>query len=149
MTTRRRNLWFLTSLGRVLDPLAACVLGLGVPGFGLGSLVVFGLPPRRLPLADLAETFRPLAVSLVPSPRLVLAPAPVAQVGPRARMAPSGQTAVLSLNVEGAHGRLDLPREKLEEDVSPFSSGAIKTRTKRLHVSLRLSAGTRQRTKRL
>jgi hypothetical protein len=147
VTTRRRNLWFLTSLGRVLDPLAACALGLGVPGFGLGSLVVFGLPPRRLPLADLAETFRPLAVSLVPSPRLVLAPAPVAQVGPRARMAPSGQTAVLSLNVEGAHGRLDLPREKLEEDVSPFSSGAIKTRTRRFARQSKVFPGNKTKKK--
>src|SRR5208337_2792994 len=41
-----------------------------------------------------------------------------------------------------------LPKEKLGENVSAFSSGAIKTRTKRLHVSLRLSAGTRQRTRR-
>ena len=47
-------------------------------GSGLGSLAVFGLPPRRLPLADLAETFRLLAVALVPAPRLVLAAAPFA-----------------------------------------------------------------------
>ena len=50
------------SLGRSLGPLTAIALGLGMPGFGLGSLAVFGLPPRRLPLADLAETFRLLAV---------------------------------------------------------------------------------------
>jgi hypothetical protein len=87
VTTRRRNLWFLTSLGRVLDPLAARALGLDVPSFGLGSLAVFGLPPRRLPLADLAETFRLLAVSLVPAPRLVLAAAPFTHAAPWARSA--------------------------------------------------------------
>ncbi len=64
------------SLGRSLGPLTALALGLGMPGFGLGSLAVFGLPPRRLPLADLAETFRLLAVALVPAPRLVLAATP-------------------------------------------------------------------------
>jgi hypothetical protein len=149
VTTRRRNLWFPTSLGRVLDPQAARALGLGVPGFGLGSPAVFGLPPRRLPLADLAETFRLLAVALVPAPRLVLAAAPFAQAAPWARSAPSGRAMRLSFNVEGAHGRLDLPREKLGEDVSAFSSGAIKTRTRRLPASLKSSQGTRQRTKRL
>ena len=137
VTTRRRNLWFLTILGRVLDPLAARALGLGVPGFGLGSLAVFGLPPRRLPLADLAETFRLLAVALVPAPRLVLAAAPFAHAAPWARSAPSGQAMRLSLNVEGAHGRLDLPREKLGEDVSAFSpsfQNANKTVTRQTNV---------------
>ena len=52
-------------------------LGLGVSGFGLVSLAVFGLSPRRLPLADLAETFRLLAVSLVPAPWLVFAAHPL------------------------------------------------------------------------
>jgi len=105
VTTRRRKLWLLSSLGRSLGPLTARVLGLGVPGFGLGSLAVFGLPPGRLPLADLAETFRVLAVALVPTPRLVGAAAAFAQAGPRAGPAPSGQTTAFSLNVMGAHGR--------------------------------------------
>ena len=79
MTTRRRNLWVFNSLGRSLGPLTAFPFCLSVPGFGLGILAVFGLPPGRQPLADLAETFRLLAVSLVPTPRLVLTATPFAQ----------------------------------------------------------------------
>jgi len=105
VTTRRCNLWVLNGLGRSFDPLTALALCLGVPGFGVSLLAMFGLPPRRLPAADLPPAFRLLAVALVPAPRLVRAPAPFAQAGPRARSAPSGQAAVLSFNVMGAHGR--------------------------------------------
>jgi hypothetical protein len=94
VTTRRRNLWFLTSLRHGLGPLAARALGLGVLGFGKDVLAVFGLPPRRLPAADQPQAFRLLAVALVPTPRLVLALASFAQAGPQARSAPSGGTAV-------------------------------------------------------
>jgi hypothetical protein len=148
VTTRRRNFWLLTSLGRSLGPLAALALCLGMPGFGVSLLAMFGLPPRRLPSADLPPAFRLLTVALVPAPWLVLALAPLAQADPRARSAPSGRRAVFSLNVEGAHGRFDLPREKLGEDVSPSSSGAIETRTRLLPASLQPSQRTRQRTKR-
>jgi len=148
VTTRRRNLWLLNGLGRSLDPLTALALCLGVPGFGVSLLAMFGLPPRCLPAADLPPAFRLLAVALVPAPRLVRAAAPFAQAGPRTRSAPSGRAVGLSLNVEGAHGRLDLPREKLEENASPFSSGAFKTRTRRIPASLKSSWGTRQRRKR-
>jgi hypothetical protein len=96
-----------------------------MPGFGLGNLAVFGLPPCRLPLADLMETFRLLAVALVPAPRLVLAAAPLAQAGSPTQAAPSGRTVRFSFNVKGTHGRLDLPRERLGEDVPPFSSGVF------------------------
>ncbi len=149
VTTRRCNLWALTSLGRGLGPLAACALCLGVPGFGVGVPAMFSLPPRRLPAADLPQAFRLLAVALVPTPRLVLPPAPFAKAVPRARSARSGLGAVLSLNVVGAHGRLNLPREKLGENASAFSPGAIKTRTRRLLASLKFSQATRQRTKQL
>ena len=111
MTTRRRNLWLLTNLRRELCPLAARFLCLGVPGFAKGVLAVLGLPPRRLPGVDLPPAFRILAVALVPAPRLVLASTPFAQADPQARSARSGQTAVFSLNVMGAHGRCFLPRE--------------------------------------
>lgn len=106
------------------------------------------LPPRRLPAADLPLAFRLLAVALVPTPRLVFAPAPFAQADPRARSARSGLRAVVSLNVVGAHGSLNLPREKLGENAPAFSPGAIKTRTRRLLASLKFFARTRQRTKR-
>jgi len=106
VTTRRRNLWVFNGLGRSLDPLTALALCLGVPSFDLGLLAMFGLPPRRLPAADLPPTFRLLAIALVPAPRLILALTPFAQAGSQARSALSGQTAVLSLNLVGAHGRL-------------------------------------------
>jgi hypothetical protein len=130
VTTRRRKLWLFHGLGRGLGPLTARLLGLGVPGFGLGSLAMFGLPLGRLPLADLAETFRVLAVALVPAPRLILAAAPFAQASSPAQSAPSGRAVRLSLSVEGAHGRFDLPREKLGENVSPFSSGVFRNANK-------------------
>jgi hypothetical protein len=91
---------------------------------------MFGLPPGRLPAADLPPAFRLLAVALVPAPRLVLAAAPFAQAGPRTRSALSGRAVRPSLNVEGAHGRFDLPGEKLGEDVSAFSSGVFKNANK-------------------
>jgi hypothetical protein len=116
---------------RRLGALAARALSLSVAGFGLGRLTMLGLSPRRLPASDFPLAFRLLAVALVPRPRLVVASASFAQADPRTRSAPSGSTAVLSLNVVGAHGRLNLPREKLGEDVSASSSGAIQTRTRR------------------
>jgi hypothetical protein len=111
VTTRRRNLWVFNGLGRSLGPFTTLALGLGVLGFGLGVLAMFGLPPRCLPLADLAETFRLLAVALVPAPRLVGASAAFAHAAPWTRSAPSGRAVGLWFNVEGAHGRIDLPRE--------------------------------------
>ena len=78
VTTRRRNLWLLNGLGRSLDPLTALALCLGVPGFGVSLLAMFGLPPHCLPAADLPPAFRILAVVLVPAPGLVLAPTPFA-----------------------------------------------------------------------
>ena len=83
MTTRRRNLWVFNGLGRGLGPLTALALCLGMPGFDLDGLAMFGLPPRRLPAADLPPTFRLLAVALVPAPWLVLALAAFTQAPPR------------------------------------------------------------------
>ena len=111
VTTRRRNFWTLSDLGRGLGLLAAHSFCLGVLGFGVGVLATFSLPLRRQPAADLPQAFRILAVSLVPTPRLVLASAPFVQAGPRARAACSGLGTVLSFNVVVAHGRFDLPRE--------------------------------------
>lgn len=105
VTTRRRNLWAVGSLGRQLGPLTARALGLGVLGFDRGSLATLGLPPRCLPAPDLPQAFRFLAVALVPTTRLILAAATFAQANPGARSSPSGHTAVLCLNLAGAHGR--------------------------------------------
>jgi hypothetical protein len=132
VTTRRRKFWALSDLRRGLGPLAARSLCQGVLGFsvGVGVLATFSLPLRRQPAADLPQAFRILAVSLVPTPRLVLAFAPFVQAGPRAGAALSGLGTVLSFNVVVAHGRFDLPRERPGENVTAFSPGAIKTRTK-------------------
>ena len=75
-------------------------------GLDLGGLATLGLPPRRLPATHLPQAVRLLAVTLVPTPRLVRAAAPFAQTDPRAGASPSGQTSVLYLNLVGAHGRL-------------------------------------------
>jgi len=127
VTTRRRNLWVLNGLGGSPDPLAARALGLGVPGFDLDGLAMFGLPPRRLPAADLPPAFRLLAVALVPAPWLVLAPAAFTQASPRAGPAPSGQTAAFSFNVVGAHGRL-VSQGKSSGRMCPHSPRALSKR---------------------
>ena len=104
VTTRRRNFWPLIRLGRSLGSLAAHALSLCVPGFGLGGLATFGLPPSRLPTANLPQAFRILAIVLVPTPWLVLPPAAFAQAEPRARSSHSGTAAALWFIVVGAHG---------------------------------------------
>jgi len=147
VTTRRRNFWCWNGLGRGLGPLAARSFRLGMLGFDLGGLATFGLPLRRQPAENLPLAFGLLAVALVPAPWLVLASAPFTQAAPQARVAPSGLGTVLSFNVVVAHGRLDLPREKLEEDVSPFSSGAIKTRTRRFARQSKVFPGNKTKKK--
>jgi len=92
VTTRGRNLWFWNSLRCGLGLLAAHALSLGVPGFDVSVLAMFGLPLCRLPTEDLPPAFRILAVALVPRPRLILASAPFAQAIPRTRSARSGGT---------------------------------------------------------
>jgi hypothetical protein len=136
VTTRWRNLWLLSNLGRGLRSQAALFLRLGVPGLDVGRQAAFGLPLSRLPASDLPLTFRMLAEALVVTPWLVCASAAFAQADPRARSAPSGPTVVFFRSVEVAHGRFGLPREKLGEDVSPSSSGAIKTQTRHFFASL-------------
>lgn len=90
VTTRCRILRVRTILGCGLGSLASRALSLSVPGFDLGVLTTFGLPPRRLPTSDLTPAFRILAVALVPTPRPVLASASFAQADPRARSPRSG-----------------------------------------------------------
>ena len=104
VTTRRRNFWPPIRLGRSLGSLTAHALSLGVPGFGLGGLATFGLPPSRLPTADLPQALRILAVALVPLSRVIPPPAAFAQADPRARSSLSGTAAGHWLIVEGAHG---------------------------------------------
>ena len=104
VTTRRRNFWPLIRLGRSFGSLAAHALSLCVPGFDLGGLAPFGLPPSRLPTANFPQAFRILAIELVPASRLVLPPATFAQAEPQARSSHSGTAAALWFIVVGAHG---------------------------------------------
>jgi hypothetical protein len=94
VTTRGRKLRLLNRLSCRLCSLAALSLSLGMLGFGIGALATFGLPPCRLPAADLPQAFRLLAVALAPTSWPILAPASFAETNPRARLADSGQTAV-------------------------------------------------------
>jgi len=106
VTTRRRNQWTVHWLRHRLGSLAAHALSLGVPCFDLGCLATSSLASRRLPTADLPQTFRILAVALVPTPRPVFPPATFAQADPRARSSLSGTATGLWLIVEGAHGSI-------------------------------------------
>ena len=136
VTTRRRNLGPWSRLRREPRPLPICALSLGMPGSRGSVPPMLGLPPGCLPAMNLPQTFGILTVTLVPTPRLVLAATTFAQAGSRARSARSGQTAAFSLNVAGAHGRYSLPREKLGENAVTFSPSAIKTRIRRSIASL-------------
>jgi hypothetical protein len=60
--TRRRNQWSGASLGHGPGPEAVRALSLGTLGFDRAVLTTFGLPPRRLALADQAQAYRVLAV---------------------------------------------------------------------------------------
>jgi hypothetical protein len=104
VTTRRRKRWLPTGLGRGLGTPAARALCLSMPGFDAVILAMFGLPPRRLPLANQPQADWALAVALVPTPRLVFTSASFAQADARAGSAPSGWTAVLSRTLVDAHG---------------------------------------------
>ena len=105
-------------------------------GFDAVVLATFSLAASRLPAVDFPQAFRVLAVALVPASRLVLASASFAKAGPRARSPRSGQTAV-SLQYRGGCPReVRTPKGKLGENVLTFSSGVIKTRTRRLPASL-------------
>src|SRR5262249_44812152 len=105
VTTRRCNRWFLNDLRCGLHPLAARARGLGMPRFDSSVLTVSGLSPCRLPTVDLSPAFQILAVALVPGPRLIRAPTPLAEADPGARAARSGRAAPLWLTVRCAHGR--------------------------------------------
>ncbi len=105
-------------------------------GFGGVGLAAFSLSPRRQPAVDLSQAFRVLAVALVPTSRVVLATAFFVKAGSLARATRSGFGTAFFFNVVVAHGRFDLPRESSGRMRVAFSSGVIKTRTRRLLASL-------------
>jgi hypothetical protein len=104
VTTRRRNLGWIRCLGRRRGARTARALGRGVLGLDGLLLTPLGLPPRRLPAPDLAQAVGVLAVTLVPTPRLVLVPAAFAQAPPRAWPPRSSTARALWFKVVGAHG---------------------------------------------
>ena len=94
------------------------------------------LAASRLPAADLSQAFRVLTVALVPASWLILASASFAKASPWARSPRSGQTAVSVSTVEGAHGSCNSQGKSSGRMLVAFSSGAFKTRTRRLLASL-------------
>ena len=108
-----------------------------MPGFGFGVLAMSGSPLRRLPTMDLPLAFRLLAVALVPALRLILAPTPLAEANPWARSAHWPKCRAFPYP-DRRPREVPLPREKLGEDVQPFSPSVIQTRMRRWLVSLSL-----------
>jgi hypothetical protein len=104
VTTRRRNHGGLRCLRRRWDASPARTLLVGVLGFGRIVLTPVGLPPRRQPASDQAQAFSVLAVTLVPTPRLVLAATAFAQTNPRPRSSRTGPAAAAWLIITTAHG---------------------------------------------
>ncbi len=111
VTTRCRNLGVLRCLRQRGGTLTARPLRRGVLDFGRIVLASSRLPPRRLPAADQPPAFGVLAVTLVPTPRLVLVPTALAQTDPRPRSSRTGTAAALWINMTAAHGSVDLPRD--------------------------------------
>ena len=132
----RRNFGVLNDLGRGLVALPALLFGLGMLCSDALIPTTFSLAASRLPAADLPQAFRVLAVALVPASWLVLAPASFAKASPRARSPRSGQTAVSVSTVEDAHGSCNSQGKSSGRMLVAFSSGVIKTRTRRLPASL-------------
>jgi hypothetical protein len=110
VTTRRRNLGGFRCLRRGFGALAAQTLGLRVLCFGCGIQAASGLPPRRLPAADLPLTFEVLAVTLVPTPRLVLLPTALAQAHPCSRSSRASAVPARWITMTATHGSFGLPR---------------------------------------
>ena len=111
VTTRRRNFGLLRCWWRREGALTARTLRRGVLGFGRSVVASSRLPPRRLPAADLPLAFGVLAVTLVPTPRLVLVPTAFAQADPRPRSSRTGTAAAGWSTMMAAHGSVDLPRD--------------------------------------
>ena len=148
VTTHRRNIRVRSSLRRTLGSLAARALRLGMLSFHRGILATLSLPPRRLPTANLLPALWLLAVTLIPAPRPILTPAPLAQADPRPSASRSGMTAAISLNLVDAHGS-GFSLAKPGENASTFSSGASQDGPRQHFASLNRRQATKQRIRRL
>jgi hypothetical protein len=81
---------------------------------------------RPVPAADL-----PLTGTPVPTPRRQMAPATWAQANPPARSPPFRPSSRVFPSPDRRPRQVSLPREKLGEDVQPFSPSAFQTTTRR------------------
>ena len=130
VTTRRRNfgrLWWLRRRGGTLT---ARTLGLGVLGFDGIVLAPLGLPLGRLPAPDQPQAFGVLAVTLVPTPRLVLAPTALAQADPRPRSSRPDTLAAIWTYHDGGPRERCSPKGQPGENALTFSSGAYQNPTR-------------------
>jgi hypothetical protein len=125
VTTRHGNFWLFQHLRRRRDTPAARTLSLGMLGLDPFVLSTPRLPPRRLPAADLAQALRILAVTLVPTPGLILAPTAFAQTHPRPRSPRTGTWAASWITMMTTHGRSLSPKGQPEGNARTFSSGAF------------------------
>ena len=123
---RRRNLRGFRYLRRRWDAPTARTFRLGMLDFGRLILTPLSLPPRRLPTPYQMLAFGVLAVTLVPTPRLVLAPTPFAQADPRSWSSRIRTAAAVWLIMATAHGSCDLPRDSPGEHV-PAPLGRFST----------------------
>ena len=149
VTTRRRNLGVLRCLRRGFGSLAAHALRLRVLSFGGGIQAASGLPLRRLPAADLPLAFQILAVTLVPTPRLVLPSAAFAQADPRPRSSRTGTAAALWLKMAAAHGSILSQGIARGERVFVLLGRLSKPGTRQPFASLYAPEATRQGRKQL
>jgi hypothetical protein len=136
VTTRRRNFRILLCLGHGFGSLAAQALRPGMLCFGLGIQAAFGLPPRCLPATNLPLAFRILAVTLVPTPRLVLPSAAFAQANPHPRAASTGTTTALWFIVAGAHGSAISQGTARGERMTVLPGRLSKSKTRPMRASL-------------
>ena len=136
---RRRNFGVFNGLGHNLGLLTAHLLCLSALGSDMGILAPSGLPPRCLPATNLPQTLRLLAVRA--------GSGTVACTCDCIPCAGSFASAVdvlwrnnCAFSYPGSCPREVLaPKGKPGGNVSPFSSGHIKTRMRRLPGSLPVS----------
>ena len=123
VTTRRRNLRGFRHLQRRWRTPTARTFRLGMLAFGRLFLTPSCLPSRRLPAPHPTQTFGILAVTLVPTPRLVGPFTTFAQATPRPRSSRPGLTAALWIIMTVAHGSV-IPKGQSGENASTFSPDA-------------------------
>jgi hypothetical protein len=92
----------------------ALLFRVGMLGFDAGVLARFGLAASRLPAREFPLALRLLAVARVPAPRLVLAPATLAQADPQTSSAGAGRMA-LETRTRRLHASLSSGREPERE----------------------------------